>query len=307
MANRTVVLKMVLSFDGFATSPDGTHDWMFEFFGDDSAEWNLRALDQAGTHAMGRRSYEIMGPHWQASEGPIATFMNEKPKAVFSNTLERASWGPAEVFGGDLAAAVAELKARDDDGTILVHGGPNLAKSMTRLGLVDEYQLTRVPILSTGHASRGAPSRSIGESTQAIAISSATFARRGTASCARRRRAVVTQAGRNSAASRSSPGGRRRANSTIATHDSTHSPSVTAAISISSRRSMSAVQHDGRPTGSRRQDRGARGSYGEFPPRRPLKMHVPPSQTQKTAGHQPARPRAVVAQDRGGAWRARAS
>jgi dihydrofolate reductase len=153
MANRTVVLKMVLSLDGFATSPDGTHDWMFEFFGDDSAEWNLRALEEAGTHAMGRRSYEIMGPHWQAAEGPIATSMNEKPKAVFSHTLDSASWGPAEVFGGDLGAAVAELKARDDDGTILVHGGPDLAKSMTRLGLVDEYQLTFVPIaIGRGHS-----------------------------------------------------------------------------------------------------------------------------------------------------------
>ena len=35
---------------------------------------------------MGRRSYEIMGPHWLASEGPIATPMNEKPKAVFSHS-----------------------------------------------------------------------------------------------------------------------------------------------------------------------------------------------------------------------------
>jgi len=136
---------MVLSLDGFATSLDGTHDWMFRFFGDDSGDWNLRALDEAGTHAMGRRSYEIMGPHWLASEGPVATSMNEKPKAVFSKTLERADWGPVEVFR-DLSAAVAELKARDDDGTILVHGGPTLAKSLTRLGLVDEYQLTWVPL-----------------------------------------------------------------------------------------------------------------------------------------------------------------
>jgi dihydrofolate reductase len=145
MAKRKVVLKMVLSLDGFATSLDGTHDWMFEFFGDDSGEWNLRALEEAGTHAMGRRSYEIMGPHWLTSEGPVATSMNEKPKAVFSKTLQSADWGPAEVFG-DLSAAVADLKARDDDGTILVHGGPTLARSMTRLGLVDEYQLTWVPI-----------------------------------------------------------------------------------------------------------------------------------------------------------------
>src|SRR5689334_7848076 len=146
MAGRKVILKMVMSLDGFATSPDGTHEWMFEWFGDDSGEWNLRALEEAGVHAMGRRSYEIMGPHWVASEGPIATAMNEKPKAVFSRTLESAEWGPAEIFGGDLGAAIGELKARDDEGTVLVHGGPNFARSLTRLRLVDEYQLTTVPI-----------------------------------------------------------------------------------------------------------------------------------------------------------------
>ena len=60
---------MMMSLDGFATSPDGTHEWMFEWFGDDSGEWNRGALEEAGVHAMGRRSYEIMGPHWAASDG----------------------------------------------------------------------------------------------------------------------------------------------------------------------------------------------------------------------------------------------
>ena len=146
MPDRKVVLKMVLSLDGFATSPDGTHEWMFEWFGEDSNEWNRRALDEAGVHAMGRVSYEIMGPHWAASEGPIATAMNEKPKAVFSRTLKTGEWGPVEFFGDDVAAAIADLKSRDDEGTVLVHGGPGFAKSLTRLGLVDEYQLMTVPI-----------------------------------------------------------------------------------------------------------------------------------------------------------------
>src|SRR5438270_3193094 len=145
MSERKVILKMVMSLDGFVTSPDGTHEWMFEFFGDDSGEWNRRALSEAGVHAMGRRSYEIMGPHWAASEGWIATVMNEKPKAVFSRTLTQADWGPAEIFGGDLADEIAELKGRDDEGTVLVHGGPTFAKSLTASGLVDEYQLTTVP------------------------------------------------------------------------------------------------------------------------------------------------------------------
>src|ERR1700710_2372762 len=146
MSERKVVLKMVLSLDGFATSLDGTHEWMFEWFGDDSTERSLRALDDAGVHAMGRRSYEIMGPHWAASDGPVATAMNEKPKAVFSHTLQKAEWGPAEIFGGDLGAEIADLKTRDDEGTVLVHGGPDFAQSLTRLGLVGEYQLTTVPI-----------------------------------------------------------------------------------------------------------------------------------------------------------------
>src|SRR5689334_21582687 len=145
MSDRKVILKMVLSLDGFATSPDGTHEWIFEWFGEDSGARSLRALEEAGVHAMGRRSYEIMGPHWAASDGPIATAMNEKPKAVFSHALERGDWGPVVSFD-DLGAGIADLKARDDEGTILVHGGPVFAASLTRLGLVDEFQLMTVPI-----------------------------------------------------------------------------------------------------------------------------------------------------------------
>jgi dihydrofolate reductase len=145
MSERKVVLKMVLSLDGFATSLDGTHEWMFQWFGDDSNERSLRALQEAGVHVMGRRSYEIMGPHWAASEGPIATAMNDKPKAVFSHTLQKAESGPAEIFG-DVSAGISDLKARDAEGTVLVHGGPGFAKSLTRLGLVDEFQLSTVPI-----------------------------------------------------------------------------------------------------------------------------------------------------------------
>lgn len=39
-----------------------------------------------------------------------------------------------------LAEAIAKLKAGEDDGTILVHGGPVFAQSLTRLELVDEQR-----------------------------------------------------------------------------------------------------------------------------------------------------------------------
>jgi dihydrofolate reductase len=93
MSDRKVILKMVISLDGFATSPDGTHEWMFEWFGDDSSERSLRALEEAGVHAMGRRSYETMGPHWAASEGPIATAMNEKRRLSSPTPWRRRNGG----------------------------------------------------------------------------------------------------------------------------------------------------------------------------------------------------------------------
>ena len=49
MSDRKVILKMVMSLDGFVTSTDGTHEWMFEWFGDDSGEWNRRALENDGS------------------------------------------------------------------------------------------------------------------------------------------------------------------------------------------------------------------------------------------------------------------
>lgn len=149
---RRVILKMILSLDGFATSPDGTHEWMFDWFEPEARALSLRDLEEAGVHVMGRRSYETMSPYWLSSDGPMATSMNEKPKAVFSQTLEHGDWGPVEFHGGDLDAEIADLRSRDEEGIILVHGGPNLASSLTRLGLIDEYRLTTVPIfLGAGH------------------------------------------------------------------------------------------------------------------------------------------------------------
>src|SRR5262249_59276221 len=93
-----------------------------------------------------RCSYETMAPHWMSSEGPMATAMNEKPKAVFSRTVDHGDWGPVEFLAGDPEAEIAGLRSRDEEGVVLVHGGPDLAKSLTRLGLIDEYRLTTVPI-----------------------------------------------------------------------------------------------------------------------------------------------------------------
>lgn len=99
--------------------------------------------DQAGS-VYGRGVYELMRywdedrPEWSPEERDFATVWRRQPKWVVSNSLKDV--GPnATLVTGDLGTAMRELKDRFA-GEIEV-AGPNLAKSLTELGLIDEYRL----------------------------------------------------------------------------------------------------------------------------------------------------------------------
>ena len=92
----------------------------------------------------GRRTYEIMRywdedqPEWGVDERDFAAVWRGHPKWVVSRTLK--SVGPnATLVEGDIGAAIRGLKDRLA-GEIEV-AGPDLARSVTELGLIDEYRL----------------------------------------------------------------------------------------------------------------------------------------------------------------------
>jgi dihydrofolate reductase len=98
----------------------------------------------------GRRIYEIMRywdddrPDWDAEDRDFAAAWRGKPKWVVSRSLK--SVGPnATLVENDLEAAVRGLKAKLV-GEIDV-AGPNLAGSLTGLGLIDEYRLYLRPVV----------------------------------------------------------------------------------------------------------------------------------------------------------------
>jgi len=98
----------------------------------------------------GRRMYEIMRywdddlPDWDAEDREFAAVWRSKPKWVVSRSLK--SVGPnAKLVENDIEAAVRGLKAQQV-GEIDV-AGPNLAGSLTDLGLIDEYRLYLRPIV----------------------------------------------------------------------------------------------------------------------------------------------------------------
>ena len=101
----------------------------------------------------GRRLYEVMRywdedrPEWDAAERDFAAAWRSQPKWVVSRSLK--SVGPnATLVADDAEAVIRGLKAQLV-GEIEV-GGPDLARSLTDLGLVDEYRLYLHPVV-LGH------------------------------------------------------------------------------------------------------------------------------------------------------------
>ncbi len=110
------------------------------------------AQRQAGS-IYGRHMYEVMRywdddqPEWGAAEQAFAAAWRKQPKWVVSRSL--TSVGPnARLVGADLEGAIRALKA-ERDGEIEV-AGPDLANSLTALGLIDEYRIYLHPVV-LGH------------------------------------------------------------------------------------------------------------------------------------------------------------
>jgi dihydrofolate reductase len=111
-----------------------------------------QARDQAGS-VYGRRLYEVMRywdedhPEWDAAERDFAAAWRSQPKWVVSRSSK--SVGPnATLVGDGLEAVIRGLKV-ELDGEIEV-GGPDLARSLTDLGLIDEYRLYLHPVVLGG-------------------------------------------------------------------------------------------------------------------------------------------------------------
>ena len=139
---RRVVLMMSVSIDGFVAGPHGHAGALPE--PDELKRWKLDRVRRAGTHIMGRVTYEEMAGYWPTSTDDYAAPMNEIPKVVFSRTLERADWPETRIARGDLSEEIGSLK-REAGNDLIAYGGATLDQALTRLGLVDEYRLMIQP------------------------------------------------------------------------------------------------------------------------------------------------------------------
>jgi len=88
--------------------------------------------------AGGTAAYEVLRATGQPHAGR---------KVVFSRTLKTADWANTTIAAGDTAEEIDKLR-RGGDGHIVVWGGVSLWRSLMRLDLIDELQLSLFPYVA---------------------------------------------------------------------------------------------------------------------------------------------------------------
>jgi dihydrofolate reductase len=124
--------------------------WVTHSFDNEAMAFLNQVYQRADAFLFGRRTYEIFAGSWgtwaDPGGNPIWTALHTRPKYVASTTLTDPQWADTTVLSGDLAAAIAELKAKPG-GELQVHGSGALVRWLLANQLVDELILLVCPVV----------------------------------------------------------------------------------------------------------------------------------------------------------------
>ena len=146
-----LIYLMNVSLDGFVARPDGSVDWTM--VDDELHSWFNEHHRSLSASLYGRRLYELMAAYWPTGDrDPNATEVMREyariwqatPRIVFSSTLDSVDHN-SRLARGDIEEELAGAR-QESDGDIEV-GGPTLAASFIRRGLVDVFGLMIHPVV----------------------------------------------------------------------------------------------------------------------------------------------------------------
>jgi dihydrofolate reductase len=155
---RVIVIEYI-TLDGVVQDPDGKAGtsyggWLYRF-GPEPLEGDKFRLGQImddGVLLLGRRTFELFAGLWPGRDDPFSARMNSWSKLVASRSLADASnWQNSELLVGD--DLVTEVEARKKERDIVVTGSLSVVRQLQAAGLVDEYRLMVLPLV-TGEGAR---------------------------------------------------------------------------------------------------------------------------------------------------------
>lgn len=144
---RKLIAAINMSIDGFCDHTVGTPDQeIHQHYAD--------LLSSADTALYGRITYQLMeywrtvveNPTGNKSTDEFAVTIDKLPKIVFSRTLKNVDWDSARLATHDIEEEVSALK-QQAGGDILACS-PSLIVALTKLNLIDEYQLCIHPVIA---------------------------------------------------------------------------------------------------------------------------------------------------------------
>jgi dihydrofolate reductase len=144
---RKVIAAINMTLDGFCDHTSGIAD-------DELHQHYNDLLLNAGALIYGRITYQLMESHWpEVVKHPtgnkpmddFAVLIENIPKIVFSHTLSKVDWKNATLAKRGVKEEVLDLKQQP--GKDIFVGSPSLIVALTKLNLIDEYQLCVHPVI----------------------------------------------------------------------------------------------------------------------------------------------------------------
>ncbi len=147
-----IILFNMISLDGFFEGPGNNISW--HNVDEEFNEFALDQLDSAGGLIFGRVTYQMMASYWPSpmaieTDPTVASKMNSIPKIVFSKQLEQADWNNTRLVRADPVEEITKLKQQPGK-PLFVFGSANLASSLIRKGLMDEFRVMINPVILGG-------------------------------------------------------------------------------------------------------------------------------------------------------------
>jgi dihydrofolate reductase len=150
---RKVIASINMTFDGFC-------DHTSAIANAELHDYYTQMLMNAGVILYGRTTYKLMEDYWptvvknptgKKNLDDFANAIDNVQKVLFSNTVKSVNWKNTRIAAKSLKDEVIELKQQPGNDIFL--GSPSLIAQLTKLNLVDVWQICVHPVI----AGRGLP------------------------------------------------------------------------------------------------------------------------------------------------------
>ncbi len=150
---RKIITTTWVTLDGFIAGPNEEMDWVL--VDEEMGQYEDDVVSAADTLLLGRVTYQSFASSWPyvpdnpaapPGEKEYARKLNAMRKIVFSKTLPTVEWNNSSLVKEVLPQAITKLKhelGRD----MLIYGSASIVRTLTNLGLIDEYQLLVHPVV----------------------------------------------------------------------------------------------------------------------------------------------------------------